>query len=156
MDEIKWLTITIATFWKRAHGQIIPLIFKDITWKLHPPLQIMFCWPDLTYVPIPCFKGDWPMQALFHVARIMVLRTSKYERVAGWTMKGFPGGSVVKESICNMETRVQPGSWRPPGEGNGNPLQYSLENPRDRGALWATVHGVTKSQTWQRLNNNNK
>ena len=33
------------------------------------------------------------------------------------------------------------------GEGNGNPLQYScLENPRDRGAWWAAVHGVTKSQ----------
>ena len=37
----------------------------------------------------------------------------------------------------------------PPGEGNGNPLQYScLENPVDRGAWWATVHGVTQSQTW--------
>jgi len=35
-----------------------------------------------------------------------------------------------------------------PGEGNGNPLQYScLENPMDKGARWATVHGVTKSQT---------
>ena len=39
-----------------------------------------------------------------------------------------------------------PGSRRSPGEGNGNPLQYScLENPRDRGAWWATVHG------WQRV-----
>ena len=37
---------------------------------------------------------------------------------------------------------------RPPGEGNGNPLQYScLENPMDRGAWKATVHGVAKSQT---------
>ena len=41
-----------------------------------------------------------------------------------------------------------PGWGRSPGEGNGNPLQYScLENPRGGGALWATVHGVTKSQT---------
>ena len=41
-----------------------------------------------------------------------------------------------------------PGSGRPPGTGHGNPLQYScLENPTDRGAWWATVHGVTKSQT---------
>ena len=40
------------------------------------------------------------------------------------------------------------GSGRSPGEGNGNPLQYScLENPMDRGAWWATVHGVAKSQT---------
>ena len=41
-----------------------------------------------------------------------------------------------------------PGLGRSPGEGNGNPLQYScLENPMDRGARKATVHGVTKSQT---------
>ena len=41
-----------------------------------------------------------------------------------------------------------PGLERSPGEGNGNPLQYScLENPMDRGDWWATVHGVTKSQT---------
>ena len=42
----------------------------------------------------------------------------------------------------------KPGLGRSPGEGNGNPLQYScLENPMDRGAWWATVHGVAKSQT---------
>ena len=41
-----------------------------------------------------------------------------------------------------------PGSGRPPGEGHGSPLQYScLENPTDGGALWAAVHGVTKSRT---------
>ena len=41
-----------------------------------------------------------------------------------------------------------PGSGRSPGEGKGNPLQSScLENPMERGALWATVHGVTKYQT---------
>ena len=40
-----------------------------------------------------------------------------------------------------------PESGRPPGEGSGYPLQYCLENPMDRGAWWATVHGVIKSQT---------
>ena len=45
-----------------------------------------------------------------------------------------------------------PGLGRSPGEGNGNPLQYSyLENSMDRGACWATVHGVSKSLT--QLNN---
>ena len=46
-----------------------------------------------------------------------------------------------------------PGSERSPGEGNGNPLQYScLENPMHRGAWWATVHGVTKeSDTTEQL-----
>ena len=61
---------------------------------------------------------------------------------------GFPGGSVSKESACNAGDQVSiPVSGRSPGEGHGNPLQYSsLENPMDRGASWATVHGVAKSQ----------
>ena len=56
-------------------------------------------------------------------------------------------GSEVKASACNAEDLgLIPGSGRSPGEGNGNPLQYScLENPMDRGAWWATVHGVTES-----------
>ena len=62
---------------------------------------------------------------------------------------GFPGGSEVKAYVCNVgDLGSVPGSRRSPREGNGNPLQYSyLENPMDRGAWWATVHGVTKSQT---------
>ena len=62
---------------------------------------------------------------------------------------GFPGGSDDKESVCNVgDLGSIPGSGRSPGEGNGNPLQCSsVENPMDRGAWWATVHGVTKSQT---------
>ena len=60
---------------------------------------------------------------------------------------GFPGGSDAKESTCNAgDLGLIPGSERSPGEGNGNPLQYScLGNPMDRGAWWATVHGVTKT-----------
>ena len=63
--------------------------------------------------------------------------------------RGLPGGSEVKASACNAgDLGSIPGSGRSPGEGNGNPLQYScLENPMDRGAWWATVHGVAKSQT---------
>ena len=54
----------------------------------------------------------------------------------------FPGGSEVKASACNAgDLGSIPGSERSPGEGNGNPLQYScLENPMDGGAWWATVH----------------
>ena len=61
----------------------------------------------------------------------------------------FPGGSEAKASACNVgDLGSIPGSGRSPGEGNGNSLQYSfLENPTDRGAWWATVHGVTKSRT---------
>ena len=61
----------------------------------------------------------------------------------------FPGGSDGKESVCNVgDLGSIPRSGRSPGEGNGNPLQYScLENSMDGRAWWATVHGVTKSQT---------
>ena len=63
--------------------------------------------------------------------------------------KGFLGGLDGKDSAFNTG---DPGSiprlGRSPGEGNGNPLQYScLGNLMDRGAWWATVHGVAKSRT---------
>ena len=61
----------------------------------------------------------------------------------------FPGGSDNHESACNAGNQGWiPGSGGSPGEGDGYQLQYSfLENSRDRGAWWATVHGVTKSGT---------
>ena len=63
--------------------------------------------------------------------------------------KGFPGTSDGKESACNVgDPGSVPGYRRSLGEGNGNLLQYScLENPMDRGAWQAKIHGVTKSQT---------
>ena len=66
-----------------------------------------------------------------------------------YTHVDFPGGSVSKESACNAkDPDLIPGLGRFSGEGNGNPLQIScLENSMDRGAWWATVHRVTKSQT---------
>ena len=65
----------------------------------------------------------------------------------------FPGGSNGKASVYNAgDLGSIPGLGKSPGKGNGNPLQdYCLENPMDRGAWWATAHGVAKSRT--RLNN---
>ena len=62
---------------------------------------------------------------------------------------GFPCGLDSKESACNAgDLGSIPGSGRSPGEANGNPVQCScLENRMDRGAWWATVHGLAKSQT---------
>ena len=75
---------------------------------------------------------------------------------------GFTGGASGKESICQCRTHLPmldtsanakdvgsiPESERSPGKGNGNPLQYScLRNPMDRGAWWATGHGIAKSLT---------
>ena len=62
----------------------------------------------------------------------------------------FSSGSVDKEFACSVDRGSIPGSGRSPGEGHGCLLQYScLENSMDRGAWWATVHGVAKSNwTW--------
>ena len=85
------------------------------------------------------YYGAWPGWAGW----ISVLPLTIWE-------KYFTGGSEVKSSASNAgDPGSIPGSGRSPGEGNGNPLQYScLENPMDRGAWWATVHGVPKSRTW--------
>ena len=60
-----------------------------------------------------------------------------------------------KESACQGDTRdsdLTPGLGRSPGEGNGNPLQYSwLENPTDRGVSWVTVHGVAELDTTEHI-----
>ena len=67
----------------------------------------------------------------------------------------FPltSGSDVKESACNAgDLGLIPGLGRSPGEGYGNPLQYScLENPMIREAWWATVHEVAESDTAELL-----
>ena len=66
--------------------------------------------------------------------------------------RGFPGGTVVKNPPADAgdarDMGSIPGSGRSPEEGNGNSLQYSyLEIFMDKGAWWATVHGVAKSWT---------
>ena len=68
-----------------------------------------------------------------------ILRKGK--RLPESLVVGFPGGSDGKESACNaVDPALIPGSERSPGEGNGNPLQYScLENPMDGGSWQATA-----------------
>ena len=64
-------------------------------------------------------------------------------------LPGLPGWLSGRECACNAgDPGLIPGSGRSPGGGHGNPLQYScLENPMDRGAWWAPVNRVAKSQT---------
>ena len=73
----------------------------------------------------------------------------KYVQIEVWLIWGVLGGLDGKESACNAgDLSSIPWSGRSSREGNGYPLQYScLENSTDRGAWWATVHGVAKSQT---------
>ena len=71
------------------------------------------------------------------------MEPNSYRITLSKNLLGFPGGSDSKESAWDEEDPgLSPMSGRFPGEGNGYPLQYScLENPLDRGAWWATVHG---------------
>ena len=85
------------------------------------------------------------------VEQPLLLVHCKNEMKVCWGLQDFPGGSDGKASVYNLgDLGFIPGSGRSPGEGNGKPLQYyCLENPMDRGAWQATVHGVAKS--WTRL-----
>ena len=79
--------------------------------------------------------------------------TSAFQKAIVWGevggKEGFPGCSDSKQSACNAGNLGSiSGLGRSPGERKGYPLQYScLENPMEREAWWATVLGVTKSQT---------
>ena len=76
------------------------------------------------------------------------LGVSYYILYTLYVYMGFPGGSDGKESTCNAgDPGSIPGLGKSPGEGNGNPLQYCLENSMDRGAWQAIVHEVANNQT---------
>ena len=76
----------------------------------------------------------------------MKLGSEKLNNMSQRSHAGFSGGSVVRNPPANAgDPGSIPGLGRPPGEGNGNPLQYScLGNPTDRGAWRAAVHGAAK------------
>ena len=92
-----------------------------------------------------------PSPTLFLFSWYRVRRTASHSFIYLFIYyMGFPGGSALsKEFACNAgDPGLIPRLGRCPGEGNGNPLQYScLENAMDRRAWWATVHGVAKSWT---------
>ena len=77
--------------------------------------------------------------------------TEQLSLLGSYPILGFPYSSDGRESICNeRDLGLTPGWGRSPGEENGNSLhgsEFLLENPMDRGAWRATVHGVTKNQT---------
>ena len=102
---------------------------------------------SLSPVPMPqgpssVFPLNW---GTIGVGSLLILS----EILRSGLVHGLPCGSDSKESACSAGVPGSvPGSGRSPGEGNGNPLQYScLENPLDREAWWVTVYGVTKSRT---------
>ena len=76
-----------------------------------------------------------------------VSRGEKKPKVSSAYCRKLPGWLSGKESCQCRRYKFHPLVARSPGEGNGDPLQYScLGNPMDRGTWWATAHGVTKSR----------
>ena len=123
------LCITLLAMWLAAPS-IRSTVYSHTSW-----IEVVTCfdsgkWQKEQYVipswasPFLC-RGSWACTSL---------------------LEGFPGGSVVKHPSANAASAgLIPGSGRSPGEGNGNPLQYScLRNPLERGVWRAAVHGVTK------------
>ena len=101
--------------------------------------------PAQLHLPLTIFKRKWILLDLSQV-------DEKEEDKLPEFILNLYGASQVTQWVKNLPANVGymvsiPGSGISPGEGNGNPLQYScLRNPRDRGAWRATVHGVTKSK----------
>ena len=103
----------------------------------------------LLFIPTPLSRSTLYQLLLFLTVSIVGLPQSVllciYMYVCS-AFKGFPGGSDNKESTCNTgDPGSIPGLGRPPGEGNGYPVQYfCLGDPMDSEAWWAAVHGVTQ------------
>ena len=136
--------------------------------------KLPFPFPRGHQANVSCFA---PVSTPCHITRVLLCQECYWGRVALWlrgqprdyavvegktrfvwggggnmknTVGFMPGGSDGKESACYAgDLGSIPGLGKFPGEGNGNPLQYScLENPMGRGVWQATVHEVAKSQTW--------
>ena len=127
----------------KIHRGVTRGMYSYMGWTLHNsrrchPYSVMNCTPWSCTRQQP-YMSQPSISCL--VERILGRREKK--------ISGFPHSSAGKESACNAgDLGSIPGSGRSPGVGNGNPLQNPcLENPMDRGAWQAAVHGVTKSQT---------
>ena len=123
--------------------------------------QFSLAWVQLKCLGSSC-KGAWKcaycygfLSSIHQVVGGVVVSITSFQAIdpgyiPGKCMPlGFPSASDSKESTCNAgDPSLIPGSGRSSGEGNGYPLQSSyLENSMGRGAWWAIVHGVTKTQT---------
>ena len=134
-----WLTHTHPQTHTHRHTQNAEAGMKKRTCRAREvKSQYIFPWRFF-------LRNNFRKWNLNYFIKVIVKKSSEHTRLL-W---GFPGGSNGKESACNAgDLDLIPGSGRSPGEGKGDPLQCScLDNSMDRGAWWATVHGVAKSPT---------
>ena len=109
--------------------------------------------PALTCT-FPCLCENTQLDISRSISLLPTLGASKYFLPTDLNLD-FPGSTRGKEPVCQCRRHKRCGfdPWvrKIPGEGNGNPLQYSyLGNPMDRGAWWVPVHGIAKSCTQQK------
>ena len=126
--------------------------YSTDTWNLLYFRTWVFCSISLNSVPLSPHSLS-PKPSLFLKCSSELDLCMTHHLTCYIWLTGFPGGAVVKKLLANVKGSGDVGSvprlGRSCGIGNGNPLQYSCrENPMDRGACWATVHGVASSWTW--------
>ena len=126
-DPGKFTWLLWGTVSSLVNGMVIVCLAPGWLWELNVEIYMKYL-----------KRGIWKM--LHHVWFNFFLT---------WPFSNFPHDSD-RESACNMgDMGSTPGLGRSPGEGNGNPLQYScLRGPMNRGSWQTTVHGVAKSRTW--------
>ena len=146
--QMGWLWEGSGSGLMKAGSEVAGVV--RVSWLSWPPRHPHF---QHFMVPNPCVTWSWQITHSATYNHLLSIITSSYKahsKMFNVGKVGFPDGSDGKECACNAgHPGLIPGSGRSRGEGTGNPLQYScLENFMDRGAWWATVHGVTKSWTW--------
>ena len=136
-----------------------PNALIDVHWYLKQWLMVLNIFPPshpyifLVKVSVQITCSFFKLDYLFYYCGTLKILYYSYVYTYRYIYMCFPSGSDGKESACKAgDPGSVPGLGRSPEEGNGYPLQYFyLENSMDRGAWWATVHGVIKGQKW--LNN---
>ena len=153
-EHIKF-TLPSASFPRKSSK--LSLNLQDASSSLPSPWGYLLLRIPATFICLRhllVLTPPWHFQVTGHVYVLCfphkTLKRSKPHYHIPGTVLGNPLYADSYRSTCNSgDLGLIPGSGRSPEEGNGNPLQYScLGNSTDRGAWWATVHGVTKSQTW--------
>ena len=149
--SIQVLCSRLSTLRPCVTGSISPHLLSTLLWTNTDAPQM---WSDLT---TPVRSATMSVLSLisnrphgWHILTCDQLHLMVLCSVPNWSwasLAGFTGDSVVKNLPTNAgDTGLIPGSGRSPGEGNGNPIQYSFPgNPMDRWAWRATVHGIAKS-----------